>query len=1502
MKHKTLRQLLAIVLVVMMLVPNFALPTLAEDTVTVTIGDVQNVTPGDTIQVPISISGNFSTAQVLLDYDKDLLTLTKVAKGTDWASKINTSGECTFSNSILEGATYNVAIEVLDEDQNTAMLNVSNAEFAVATFTVSTSANKDIKIGATIDIGDDYADTLASTLKTGTIKIAVADAVAEVTDVTGATTSYSSIGAAFNAANNSNTVKLLKDVALSYTTGDDTYPREYLVVTKNITLDLNGHSFTGGSYEGVGLVRVEGSSGILTVIDFSEAQNGSITAVNSYTGGTGKTYSPAISVQNGGSLTLKSGTVDIITAYTGSTVKIEGGTVSENLEVLKKTCYGDSGEITWLENGAATAAGNDARATTKTTITGGTIEKLDVKVGDFTMTNGTVNSKVDIGACAREVKISGGTFNLGTSSISFSPTYPAVYPVTATISGGRFINNGFYMMNISSGDITITGGYFESNTYTNRGNAADNNIFRCDTSSTDYKLTITGGEFVKNDQGAMFLLQHSSSATSNESHSILDIGGTAKFSSAKGTIFSVANGYSNTNYVITGGSYKPASGYPVVSYNSATTESADNYIKAGYKLSAADSQGWYTLEKTYDAYTLTVKTDKATCNVGDIVTATIYVNGLKDHTLGNATITLASTAGLEYVADSFTTTFALQEESNNGTSYAYVISGDGAAITSDEFAVATAQFKVAATSCGTGTISFDDKNFVGEVNGVQEKAPGSTGTADVAYHAAHAVTIKGNTHTNQTADTTLYAKVGDSVNLYSDAACKTASSFSFTANAGYEGSGYIAGGTTYANLAALAAAAQGSCSGLTVEQNVTAKQFTFTATDTDDYAFTDITGVTEGKFTVETDTITFKVEGKNGQIVDEVSYSVDGKTIQNSKLTPNDTGVYTINLDPNNLGNITVKATVKTSVKVTFAVYGGNATVNGADSVVLYAKRGGGTGTFYTDEACSETATATLTLAASDGYRNLSIAQDGYEWYTSDDGGASLTSSISDWSGYTFSGDVTFYTKAIQTFTVTYAVNPADAATLTDNVVPYDAGTPKTRIEAAANDYFNNLTVADKYQLADTKWTQGDVDVTDSFANLNANTTITRNYTVKTFALTGMTSTEDYTVSVTVNGAAWDGTSEVAYGSEVVITVKPTDNKYLTDATVKHGTTDITADPNTDSEKVFTINGVKDAITLTADSENYITVTVKATQNAGGSVTTTDSFTVKKGTEASAFAFDETNGTVTYGGKTVTAVPAAGYKFGGWSDLTGTLNESTEITATFDHQTYKVILQQGFSSERIDYVTHGTDYTLDKVDGNTVRFLVGVYVGQTAVAHDGYTVAGSLITGDLTYVVTEKTFTLTFISREQFPAAPEGTKVAVLQVNGENTAAGKYTYGEKTFYWSDLYKAYVAFVDADVTASTLLNGLVYDNKDGATPVVVSANGDVTNNGSVTSVDAGVVNDVLFNHLSASLSDLQRFAMDVTNNGTHEDDWVSITVNGETVYPTVTTLDIKWILDEAVGLH
>ena len=337
-------------------------------------------------------------------------------------------------------------------------------------------------------------------------------------------------------------------------------------------------------------------------------------------------------------------------------------------------------------------------------------------------------------------------------------------------------------------------------------------------------------------------------------------------------------------------------------------------------------------------------------------------------------------------------------------------------------------------------------------------------------------------------------------------------------------------------------------------------------------------------------------------------------------------------------------------------------------------------------------------------------------------------------------------TFAIDTFTLT--ITTVGEGTVTALPDPneddtYDYGTEVTLTAVPATGWHfvcwsDNVTADEEDPLKATVAIEGDTEVTATFA-------------IDTFTLTITTEGEG---TVTADPEPTDG--KYAYGTTVTLTAVPATGYYVTWTG---------ATPSDDDPNVATVT-ITDDTEVTATFENTYTLT---TTIVGSGTVTADP--------------EPTDGKYAYGTTvTLTAVPATGWHFVGWSDnvtadeedplkATLTIEGDTEVTATFAINTYTITVSvandHGTAVPDKTVYDYGDDavITLTPEAGWVLNTIMDNDVDVTSqVVGNTYTIAN--VTANHTVTVTYKV----------------GTYVLTVNVTGSGTVAVSpnqptYAYG-----------------------------------------------------------------------------------------------------------------------------
>ena len=176
-------------------------------------------------------------------------------------------------------------------------------------------------------------------------------------------------------------------------------------------------------------------------IDCGEMETRFESGTFTVTGGTGS-YISKVSIQEGATVTLNSGTIKDVTVD-NSTLVINGGSITEDFET-------DNHAVIEMNNG--TACEIDVDDTSEFTMTGGTVENFIHLNGQSTsvISGGTIPGLTLYGSAVCEV--SGGTFTAVSTVVNGG---------TLTVSGGDFSGQYGGILNYG-GAVEVTGGTFGS--------------------------------------------------------------------------------------------------------------------------------------------------------------------------------------------------------------------------------------------------------------------------------------------------------------------------------------------------------------------------------------------------------------------------------------------------------------------------------------------------------------------------------------------------------------------------------------------------------------------------------------------------------------------------------------------------------------------------------------------------------------------------------------------------------------------------------------------------------------------------------------------------------------------------------------------------------------------------------------------------------------------------------------------------------------------------------
>ncbi len=370
--------------------------------------------------------------------------------------------------------------------------------------------------------------------------------------------SYNSLSGAVSASTTKSgyTVKLVKDC-----TGSST-----ISVTKNLTIDLNGCTYTSSASTYAFNVSNTTTSYTLTIKDSSTTGGGAIVCgsanagiymkvgklivqddvsisctngygiyVGGYTAAYTSAKAPTVTIQDNAN--IYGGTAGIAvygdtkgTGSYGPTVNVTGGTVSGGL-------YGIAG------NGTTSNPGQ-----TFINISGGTVQGLDEsdsigiyhpQVGTLTVTGGTISGySTGIEIRAGKLNVSGGTIFASAGSTSYVTNGNGTTVIGAGIAVSQHSTNKELTVNITGGEISGATGIYEVNTYAGTNTSAVTiNISEADESTpTVVRATNTGNK-------AVYSESISGATSGAESITTIAISGGHFTSDLANTLSYIADGY-----------------------------------------------------------------------------------------------------------------------------------------------------------------------------------------------------------------------------------------------------------------------------------------------------------------------------------------------------------------------------------------------------------------------------------------------------------------------------------------------------------------------------------------------------------------------------------------------------------------------------------------------------------------------------------------------------------------------------------------------------------------------------------------------------------------------------------------------------------------------------------------------------------------------------------------------------------------------------------------------
>lgn len=390
-----------------------------------------------------SFSGSVTSTGTLVIKDGTFRAVTAGANSSNETAKVTIDGG-TFSGTVtasyksdvtINGGTFNGKISTSGSSTKAPTLTINDGSFsgnlalgAIGTVTITggtfdgnvTSIGAKISVtvtGGTFNIADVSAYLPEGYQQDEDGTVSAPRYEASVTSG-GTVTNYESFADAIAAVGDGDIITLLNDVTSTSIISKD-----------NITLDLNGHTYTSTKTKALTV------TGSLTIQD--STGGGTITA------STGR----GISVE-GGTLVLDSGSIcapgsngyGIYVASSGSAT-INGGSVTGSYDAV----YVSKGSVTI--NGGSFTSTYSGKSTTDQ------YGAILASSGTVTINNGTFNGWNGIFVKGTYVTINGGTFN-GTNTGIY------VNNAGATINGG-FFQGGNYSAYIYQRTLDISNGYFD---------------------------------------------------------------------------------------------------------------------------------------------------------------------------------------------------------------------------------------------------------------------------------------------------------------------------------------------------------------------------------------------------------------------------------------------------------------------------------------------------------------------------------------------------------------------------------------------------------------------------------------------------------------------------------------------------------------------------------------------------------------------------------------------------------------------------------------------------------------------------------------------------------------------------------------------------------------------------------------------------------------------------------------------------------------------------------
>lgn len=654
-------------------------------------------------------------------------------------------------------------------------------------------------------------------------------------------------------------------------------------------------------------------------------------------------------------------------------------------------------------------------------------------------------------------------------------------------------------------------------------------------------------------------------------------------------------------------------------------------------------------------------------------------------------------------------------------------------------------------------------------------------------------------------------------------------------------------------------------------------------------------------------------------------YTIDGTS---TGVDRNGTSGYEYTVGPKVNGDVTLSYVTTEYVEITFD--GNNvATLDDTDDTFTAITRKGVADALYTNEAefiANSNTFVIPTQKAKDGYRlvppEANLAQEDQQWKIGDTTDTVTNAVLKGTPAYTqsFNADTTLTPVVVAVYEVKFVAGTNGRIKATNpeqqTVWHVDADTNIEDIinDRAVDNLLGKVTIT-RPQLTPNEgykfkeWNPNTGKVT-------GNTTITANFEQAWYNFSLSDNSAQYTqVSGFKNGL-------VSWSDDVTFKLNPKTGTRITKVTytvaANANGTEFAGKNDIEIEAVDGVYTIpKDVIlgdvTVTVETADTVKITIGTGANANGIIGGTTVFTVDKGK-----GLPENM-------SALTMTPDAGYEWDEKFYTDAACETELASNATFDKDTTLYVkfvdAEYNFTADAGVSVTEGVTNGKAK-HGDEIKFTVdskqtgliskvGYTVGNgaerelTPDANGNYTIPGSAITGDIKVTVTtlakeagltNAKLTVSFILRDSTQTGVEGDggymanvlqntdmKIMLLSDAKNTDIRGKFFRLDNgtQMYWSSKYNAYVCWVPADTTAAGMNGRISY--VDGKDPLAIAYNGDLNFDGKTNSADAGIVNDALLNARVVPTSALQLFEMDVNGN------------------KTVSADDVTWILQKTVGL-